>query len=150
MPFALLFVGALLIAAGVNGKSSDLFQLVKGDIESSNGRTGYLYWMVSILVIGALGYIEELKPFSRAFMALVVVVLILKEGNPQNPGGGFFQQLQQQLGVNPQSGPVELFPTSGAGQDTTLANIIGNTTTTELLPTSGAGEDTVFGNIIGR
>jgi hypothetical protein len=107
MPFALLFVGIVLIAAGVNGKTSTLYQLVKGDIEGTNGQTGYLVWMFSILVIGALGYVEGLKPISRAFMALVLVVLFLKEGNPQNVGGGFFAEIQSQL-FGPGSSPSSL------------------------------------------
>lgn len=96
MPFALLFAAALLIASGINGQSKQLFTLVKGDIEG-----GYIYWMFSILIIGALGYIEELKPLSRAFMALVLVVLILKAGNPVSGQGGLFAQLQAGLKANP-------------------------------------------------
>lgn len=99
MPFALIFAGALLIASGINGKSGQLFTLVKGDIEG-----GYIYWMFSILVIGALGYSEDLKPLSRAFMALVLVVLVLKAGNPlKNSGGGLFAQLQAGLAASPSS-----------------------------------------------
>lgn len=98
MPFALIFAGALLIAAGINGQSGQLFTLVKGDIEA-----GYIYWMFSILVIGALGYVEDLKPLSRAFMALVLVVLILKAGNPVSGQGGLFSQLQAGLQANPNS-----------------------------------------------
>lgn len=85
-----------MIAAGINGQSKTLFTLVKGDIEA-----GYIYWMFSILVIGALGYVSDLKPLSRAFMALVLVVLILKAGNPVNGQGGLFAQLQAGLKANP-------------------------------------------------
>jgi hypothetical protein len=99
MPFALIFAGLILVTAGVRGKSQELYTLVKGDVE-----TGYIYWMFSILVLGALGYIEELKPFSRALMALVIVVLFLKAGNPSGIGGGFFSQLNQGLAANPGPG----------------------------------------------
>lgn len=103
MPFALIFVGLILVTAGVRQKTGDLYTLVKGDIESSSGQTGYLYWMVAILIIGAVGYIENLKPFSRAFMALVIVILFLKTGNPLGTGGGFFAQFQAGLGSTPAS-----------------------------------------------
>jgi hypothetical protein len=98
MPFVLLFIGALLLASGVNGQTKTLFTLVKGDIEA-----GYIYWIISILVIGALGYIDELRPISRAFMALVIVVLVLKAGNPLSSNGGLFQSFQNQIKQGPQN-----------------------------------------------
>jgi hypothetical protein len=49
--------------------------------------------MVSILVIGALGYIDSLKAFSRIFMALIVVALFLKG----NQGTSFFSNFQSAL-----------------------------------------------------
>jgi hypothetical protein len=101
MPFALLFVGLILVTAGVRGKTSELYGLVKGDIENQPGRAGFIYWLFSILVIGSLGYIDELKPISRAFMALVIVVLFLKAGNPTGVGGGLFASLNQALKANP-------------------------------------------------
>lgn len=101
MPFALIFVGLILVTAGVRNKTGELYTLVKGDIESQPGHPGYIYWLFSILVIGALGYIEELKGLSRAFMALIIVILFLKAGNPSGIGGGFFSQLNQGLAANP-------------------------------------------------
>lgn len=103
MPFALLFAGAILIAAGVNGQTSQLFTLVKGDIEGGNGEKGYIYWMTAILIIGAIGYVPDFKVLSRAFMALVLVVLFLKTGNPVSGSGGFFEQFFGALGINPTS-----------------------------------------------
>jgi hypothetical protein len=96
MPFALIFVGAVLVAAGVRGKTSQLYTLVKGDIESDASRKGYIYWMVSILIIGSIGYIEELAPISRAFLALVLVVLLIGAGKKN-----FFSQFQQGISSNP-------------------------------------------------
>ena len=94
MPFAFLIVGVVLVISGVRGTSQDLLTLVKGDFQ---GKGSYLNWMVAILLIGSLGYIESFKGFSRAFLALVLVVLVLKEGNPKNGNGGFFQQFQTAL-----------------------------------------------------
>lgn len=85
MPFAFLIVGVVLVAAGVRDKSSDLWQLVRGDFE---GDSNYLRWALSILVIGSLGYIEPLKPVSRAFLFLLIVVLFLSNG-------GFFDKFNQ-------------------------------------------------------
>ncbi|HEX3643303.1 MAG TPA: hypothetical protein VHV10_18615 [Ktedonobacteraceae bacterium] len=94
MPFAFLIVGTVLVVSGVRGQSQTLFSLVRGDF---TGQNNYIYWMFSILLIGALGYIQSLKTFSHAFLALILIVLVLKEGSDKNPGGGFFQQFNSAL-----------------------------------------------------
>jgi hypothetical protein len=93
MPFAFLLIGALVLVAGVRGTGKQLITLVKGDF---TGTDNFAYWMFSILVIGAFGYVPELKPISRGFMGLVILVLFLKSGNSNNTGGGFFKQFQVQ------------------------------------------------------
>lgn len=87
MPFALLFVGAVLLVAAVRGQTTQLFGLVKNDF---TGKDNYMYWMASILIIGALGYFKPIAPLSRAFMGLLVIVLVLTNG-------GLFSKLNQQL-----------------------------------------------------
>jgi hypothetical protein len=74
MPFALLIAGIVLTVSGVRGTTGELTQLVKGDFQ---GDKNFAYWMVSILAIGAIGYIEDFRPLSRMFLVLVVVVLFL-------------------------------------------------------------------------
>lgn len=88
MPFALLIVGIVLVVSAVRGTTDNLTTLVKGDF---TGQDNFIYWFVSILIIGALGYIDALKGLSRMFLALVIVVLFLRNG-------GFFQQAQSALG----------------------------------------------------
>jgi hypothetical protein len=94
MPFAFIIVGTVLVISGVRGTSQDLLTLVKGDFIGTNS---YLYWVVAILIIGSLGYVSSLKNFSRAFLALVLVALVLKEGKTSGAGGGFFQQFTNSL-----------------------------------------------------
>lgn len=94
MPFAFLIIGAVLITSGVRNTYSDLFKLVKGDFSGPNNFT---YWMVAILILGSLGYVDELKGFSRAFLALVLVVLILSNR-------GFFSKFNQQIFSSSNSG----------------------------------------------
>jgi hypothetical protein len=92
MPFALILVGVVLIVAAVRNTVTNsattpgLVTLVKGDFTGNNNFT---YWMVVILVLGALGYIDAIKPLSRIFMALVIVVLFLSNG-------GFFAKFSEQ------------------------------------------------------
>lgn len=89
MPFALLFVGIVLVVAGVRNQQDTLFTLVKGDF---TGQSNFLFWVVSLIAIGAIGYIPKLKPISTAFLALVIVVLFLTKGV------GFFSKFNQALG----------------------------------------------------
>jgi hypothetical protein len=94
MPFAFLIVGTVLVISGVKGTSAQLLTMFKADIQ---GKDGYLYWAVAILLIGSVGYVPALKPFSRAFLVLVLVVLVLKTGNKSATGGGFFAQFTAAL-----------------------------------------------------
>lgn len=94
MPFAFLIVGAVFVVSGVRDTSSQLLTLLKGDLQGNNS---YLYWIVAILLIGSVGYIPDFKGLSRTFLALVLVVLILKEGSTTNTGGGFFQEFTSAL-----------------------------------------------------
>lgn len=101
MPFALIIVGVVLVVAAVRGTTDVLFSLVKNDFTGANN---YTYWLASILLIGAIGYIKPLQPLSRIFLALLVVVLVLSHG-------GLFDKLNAQLfggTLTPGSGPVTL------------------------------------------
>lgn len=89
MPFAFIIVGVVMVISGVRGTSQDLLTLVKGDL---TGKNSYLYWLIAILLIGSVGYVPSLRSLSRAFLALVLIVLVLKVGNPSTGNGGFFQQ----------------------------------------------------------
>jgi hypothetical protein len=94
MPFALIIVGTVLLIAASRNKQDDLYTLVKGDF---SGQNNYVFWVVSILLIGSVGYIEKLRPLSTAFLVLVILVLILARGNPSGVGGGLFQKFTQGL-----------------------------------------------------
>jgi len=92
MPFAFIIVGIVMLISGVRGKSANLLTLLKGDLTGSNN---FVYWILSILVIGSLGYVDEFKTLSRALLGLVLVVLILADD--KNGSGGFFATLQSDL-----------------------------------------------------
>lgn len=77
MPLFILLVGILLVFAGINDKIGELGRLVKEDFSPSDGTPGFPIWVLVIFVIGALGYVKELKPISNAFLLLVFVVLII-------------------------------------------------------------------------
>lgn len=87
MPFALAIIGIALLVAGIRDTQDDLFALVKGDFTGDNN---FFYWVVSILIVGAIGYITKFKPVSVAFLTLLIVVLFLRKG-------GFFTQFQSAI-----------------------------------------------------
>jgi hypothetical protein len=78
MSFVLLTIGAVLLIAATRNSQDDLFALAKGDFTGPNN---FIYWALSILAIGALGYIPRLKTLSVAFLTLVILALILNKKN---------------------------------------------------------------------
>jgi hypothetical protein len=102
--FVFIIAGTVLVIAGVRNKQGELWTLLQNDF-SPNGspqnnnpnQHSFLPWFFAILVIGALGYVEDLKPFSRAFLVLVILVLFLSNN-------GFFAQLQKETGLGSTNG----------------------------------------------
>src|ERR1700677_3290916 len=77
MPFLFLVFGTVMVVSAARNTQTQLIGLLKSDF---TGNGNFIYWLISILAIGAVGYIPDLKPVSRAFLVLVVIVLILKNG----------------------------------------------------------------------
>jgi hypothetical protein len=99
MPFALLSIGILLIVVAVRDQQQPFVALVGGDF---SGPGNFLYWVVALAVVGAIGYVPKAKPVSNLLIVLILVVLILKRGNTSGVGGGVFQQLWAALGSTKQ------------------------------------------------
>lgn len=133
MPFALLVVGAVLLIASVRGTQDDLFKLVKDDFTGSNN---FIFWLVSIFAIGALGYVPKLKPFSNALLALVVIVLVVAKGNPNNVGGGFFSQFAKAVNSTTAASSSNATNTSPQSLLNALPTLpsLGGTSATSTIP----------------
>jgi hypothetical protein len=110
MAFVLLIIGITLLVAGVQNTQGDLFKLLKGDFSA------FFIWFVAIFLIGALGYIEKLKPLSTAFMGLVILVLFLSKGK------GFFPQFQAALATGAQPNTTSA-PPAGSGSGLSLPSL---------------------------
>jgi hypothetical protein len=98
MAFVFLIIGVVLVVSGANGTQELLWTQVQKDFSPSQqqpNQHSFIPWLIAILIIGAVGYIDELKELSRSFLVLVVVVLLLSNG-------GFFKQLQSLEGNNGQ------------------------------------------------
>lgn len=84
MPFALAIIGITIFVTALRGTTSTLFGLIKDDF---TGNGNFIYWVLSILVIGAVGYVKKLQPIANGFLLLVMIVLLIGAGNK-----GFFAQ----------------------------------------------------------
>lgn len=74
MPYVLVIVGIILTVAGVRNTHTALFSLVAGDF---TGSKSFVWWTISILGIGAVGYVEDLRKLANYFLALIFIVLVL-------------------------------------------------------------------------
>ena len=74
MPFFLIALGAVLVAAAINGRHKELGDLWLSEI---SGQGSFLNIVVVLLILGALGAITGLRGLAIGFMTLVLVVLFL-------------------------------------------------------------------------
>lgn len=87
MPLALIIVGAVMIVSAVRGTTAQLGAQLKQDF---SGNSSFLKWAAAILFIGIVGYYAPAKKFSYAFLALILIGMILSNR-------GIFAQLQSAL-----------------------------------------------------
>jgi hypothetical protein len=118
MPFVLITIGVVLLVAAVRGTQEDLYYLAAGDFI---GKDNFIFWFLSILIIGAIGYIPKMKPISDGFLILVILVLFLKRGQPGVSGGGFFEQFNQAIATTQSAtDPVTAQTAAGAGSGSSV------------------------------
>lgn len=112
MPFALTLIGLILVITGFQNTYKQFGTQLQNDFSGDNN---FIYWVASIGIVGGIGYIKSFETFSRAFMALILLALIL---NLYKKNPNFFSDLETQLktgstsAVNPVGAPL---PTSGSG-----------------------------------
>lgn len=104
MPLFLAIVGAALLVTAIRNTQVQLGELLAADVPA------FLPWAGAIVVIGVLGYIPEVRKFSHALLALVLIVIMLKSG------GGFFSQFADAIknpakpAASPYASPASLGP----------------------------------------
>jgi hypothetical protein len=87
LPLAFLLIGIIFLVAAVRGLHRELFAALKSDFTGPNN---FIYWVVSLWAIVAIGYFKPLRPVSNGFLALVVLVLLLQNR-------GFFDKFMAQI-----------------------------------------------------
>lgn len=90
MPYVLILIALLAIASAVKGTYAELGAEIVTDFKGSAGVPGYIYWVSSIVAVGAIGYYSPLQKFSRAFLVLILLGMVLANQ-------GLFARLQSAL-----------------------------------------------------
>lgn len=99
MPFAFVAIGLVLVMAGIQDTHAQLGSQLRKDFVG-----GYMQWVLAIVLIGSLGYIDAVRPLSRAFLTLIIVGMLVANPN-------FFTEVQKAV----REGPIS--PTKSAGGD---------------------------------
>jgi hypothetical protein len=114
MPFALVIMGLIFVVTGVKGTIGALGSQLKDDF---TGPGNFFYWFAAIGSIGALGSIQEFRAFSRMFMTLILVAMIIKNG-------GVFDKLMQAIASGPVAPERDTKSTGSEKGSTLLGSIV--------------------------
>lgn len=139
MPFALVFIGMILVVTGFQNTYAQLGSQVGKDF---SGPGNFFYWIIALGIVGVLGYNDTLKPFSRATMGLIIIAMFVKKDT------GFFAKFNEAISSGTSTKPL---PAGGiaagesGGGGGALSNGIG------LLEKGGGLVDTLgsIGSIFG-
>lgn len=74
MAWFFLVSGLLLVTAAINNSHCNLFDLLKADFTGPNN---FFYWVLAIVILVSLGSIKQIRPMTDAFLALVILVIVL-------------------------------------------------------------------------
>lgn len=91
MPFALVIIGLVMIVTGAKDTHEAFGKQLVSDF---TGPGNFTFWIASLGGIGALGYFPALRDFSRAFMALILIGMVLANR-------GFFNQFSAAMQAGP-------------------------------------------------
>jgi hypothetical protein len=116
MVAGLLLIGLVLIATALKNTEHELAQQLQSDVL---GAGGFAAWAGAILAIGAIGYVPGLRTTSRYLLALVGVVIIVRNN-------GVWANAQAALQGASAAGPAPSIPTpspaSGTGTATSASS----------------------------
>jgi len=97
MALVFLVVGIAFIVSAIQNTSSNLLSLLKGDIVPASGNSGgFGIWILTLFIVGAVGYIPNYRGVSNGLLVLVVLVILLANSKI---GGGFFQKFGSAVGL---------------------------------------------------
>jgi len=92
MPYALIAIGVAMVVTGVQNTYAALGAQLQSD------GVAFLKWGVAIGMVGAAGYVQDLRQLSRAFLGLILISMILSNSKT---GAGFFGNLKNAINAGP-------------------------------------------------
>lgn len=132
MPFLFLIIGALLFIAAYQNTHGDLAKQLGVDVPP------YLTWALAIGAIGAIGWVPGFKTPSRWLLALVLVVIVMKNYQAMLSG---FQGIGSAQAAAPSPTPATA---AAAGQVPTAPQIAGTSSGT-MVAGGGANLPAIAG-----
>jgi uncharacterized membrane protein YgcG len=103
VPIGVILVGVSLLILAARGTEHEFAKQLESDFGQAQQ---FVAAIAAIIIIGALGYVTQLRTLSNLMLALVIVVLVLKNG-------GLFTQLAQVVTHPP--APAAAVPLSSYG-----------------------------------
>lgn len=122
MTLVALFIGIVLIVAAIRGTQGVLFSALGQDVP------GFVVWGAALFAVGAIGYVPGLKPVSRGLLALVIIVIVLR--NYASILAGFSglslsgSQATTDTTAPPATGQTPANPNPASNPPTTLINLL--------------------------
>jgi hypothetical protein len=120
MPFILIIIGSLLLISAVRNTYGDLATALEADLPP------YAKWALAIVGTGSLGYIPGMREISRWLLALVIVVIVLKNYQAILTG---FTSLESLPAASTAAATPAATVTASSGSPVTSAEITGTSTT---------------------
>jgi hypothetical protein len=68
-----LFIGVILVVVAIKGNGGSLFSALGQDVPA------FVVWGSAVVALGAIGFVPGLKPISRGLLALLIIVIILRD-----------------------------------------------------------------------
>jgi len=136
MPVILLFIGAIIAVAAFNNAQGTLAAELEADIPP------FLKWALAVFAIGGLGFVPGMAKISRYLLALVFLVIVVKNYQAIIAGFQAFQGSGAQAPTQTQASatPASAYAANPANPQITTAEVTG----TGSLPASlGASSENI-------
>jgi hypothetical protein len=120
MAFALLFIGIALIVVTARNTQATFTARVANDF---TGPGNFFFWIISIAIVGAVGFIPKFKNVSDLFLVLLLLAVFLQAGK----NGAFTQftaAILQTTGTTPET--PQASTTNVSGQIAPISTVFGS------------------------
>jgi hypothetical protein len=139
MPFAFVTIGVVIFITALNGISNvkAFGSQLYNDLFTAS--PSFWQWATALIVVGMIGYIPKAKKPADAFMVLIVLGMVLKNG------GGIQKALQSLTSATTSTGTSTTGTTTS---DQNLLNAAGSISVNSLLTTPSTTYTAPAGSIL--